>query len=144
MIVDKELLALSDVAKLCETSNSNVSNWRTRDKKFPVPYEETSAGPIWKAEDIVTYLQQKNEYDVISTGNLKTKRMAVIGRARGGKSFLNSRFVKDRMGFQELFCGNNSDKTACPVYVKISEAVALESFIFHSDFNSIYNDDYLY
>ena len=141
MIVDKELLALSDVAKLCETSNSNVSNWRTRDKKFPVPYEETSAGPIWKAEDIVTYLQQKNEYDVISTGNLKTKRMAVIGRARGGKSFLNSRFVKDRMGFQELFCGNNSDKTACPVYVKISEAVALESFIFHSDFNSIYNDE---
>lgn len=141
MIVDKELMALSDVAKLCETSNSNVSNWRNRDPKFPAPYEDTSAGPIWKAEDIVNYLQQKNEYDVISTGNLKTKRIAVIGRARGGKSFLNSRFVKDRMGFQNLYCGNNSDKTACPIYVKISEAVTIESYVFHTDFNTIYHEE---
>ena len=141
MVVDKELLALSDIARLCDTSSSNVSNWRNRDKRFPVPYTETSAGPIWKAEDIMTYLQLKNEYDVISTGNLKTKRIAVIGRARGGKSFLNSRFVKDRKGFQELYCGNNSDKTACPIYVKISEAVTIESYIFHTDFNTIYHED---
>lgn len=52
MVVDMELMALSDVAKLCGTSNSNVSNWRARDSKFPVPYTETSAGPIWKSEDI--------------------------------------------------------------------------------------------
>ena len=44
MVVDMELMALSDVAKLCGTSNSNVSNWRARDS--------TSAGPIWKSEDI--------------------------------------------------------------------------------------------
>lgn len=141
MIVDKELLALSDIAKLCDTSNSNVSNWRRRDKRFPMPYIETAAGPIWKAEDITTYLWQKNEYDAISTGNLATKTMAVIGRARGGKSFFNSRFVKDRMGFQKLFCGNSSDKTACPIYVKISEAVAVETFVFHTDFNTIYHDE---
>ena len=59
MIIEKELLALSDVAKLCGTSNSNVSNWRTRDSKFPIPYTDTSAGPIWKADDIITYLQKK-------------------------------------------------------------------------------------
>lgn len=141
MVVDKELLALSDIAKLCDTSNSNVSNWRKRDKRFPVPYAETAAGPIWKAEDIAAYLRQKNEYDVISTGNLTTKTMAVIGRARGGKSFFNSRFVKDRMGFQELFCGNSSDKTACPIYVRISEVVAVETFVFHTDFNTIYHDE---
>lgn len=141
MIVEKELLALSDVARLCGTSNSNVSNWRTRDNKFPTPYTETSAGPIWKAEDIVSYLQQKNEYDVISTGNLKSKRVAVIGRARGGKSFLSSRFVQDKTRFIELFCGNNSDKTACPIYVKISEVITLESYVFHTDFNTIYHDE---
>lgn len=143
MIVEKELLALSDVAKLCGTSNSNVSNWRTRDPKFPAPYTETSAGPIWKAEDIVTYLQKKldDEYDVISTGNMSSKRMAVIGRARGGKSFFNSRFVFDRTGFVDLFCGNNSDKTACPIYIKISEYITLENFVFHTDFNSIYQAD---
>lgn len=141
MIVEKDLLALSDVAKLCGTSNSNVSNWRSRDAKFPAPYAETSSGPIWKSEDIVMYLQRKfdDEYDVISTGNLSSKRVAVIGRARGGKSFFNSRFVFDRTGFVKLFCGNNSDKTTCPIYIKISEYITLESYIFHSDFNSIYS-----
>ncbi|UPW83552.1 hypothetical protein [Lysinibacillus sp. Ag94] len=140
MIVEKELLGLSDVAKLCGTSNSNISNWRSRDSKFPTPYTNTSAGPIWKAEDIVTYLQKKfkDEYDVISTGKISSKRMAIIGRARGGKSFLISRFVFDRNGYVNLFCGNNSDKTACPIYIKISEYVTLESFVFHTDFNSMY------
>ncbi len=140
MIIEKELLGLSDVAKLCGTSNSNISNWRSRDSKFPTPYTDTSAGPIWKAEDIVEYLKRKfkDEYDVISTGKISSKRMAIIGRARGGKSFVNSRFVFDRNGFVNLFCGNNSDKTACPIFIKISEYVTLESFVFHTDFNSIY------
>lgn len=140
MIIEKELLALSDVAKLCGTSNSNVSNWRTRDAKFPTPYADTSAGPIWKADDIVAYLKKKfdDEYDVISAGNMSSKRIAIIGRARGGKSFFNSRFVFERTGFVNLFCGNNSDKTACPIYIKISEYITLENFIFHTDFNSIY------
>ncbi|QCT04861.1 hypothetical protein E6C60_4156 [Paenibacillus algicola] len=143
MIIEKDLLALSDVAKLCGTSNSNVSNWRTRDSSFPEPYNETSAGPIWKAEDIVTYLQKKfgDGYDVISTGNMSSKRMAIIGRARGGKSFFNSRFVYDRTGFVYLFCGNSADKTACPIYIKISEYITLEYYVFHSDFNSIYLAD---
>ena len=141
MIIDQELLSLSDVAKVCGTTNNNISNWRKRDKRFPTPYAETSAGPIWKAEDITTYLQQKKEYDVISTGNLKTKRIAMLGRAKGGKSFFISRFVKDRMGFQRLYCGNNSDKTLCPIYVKISEAVVVENYIFHTDFNTIYHND---
>lgn len=143
MIIEKDLLALSDVAKLCGTSNSNVSNWRTRDLNFPDPFTETSAGPIWKAEDIVTYLQKKFDdgYDVISTGNMSSKRMAIIGRARGGKSFFNSRFVSDRTGFVNLFCGNSDDKTACPIYIKVSEYITLEYYVFHTDFNSIYHSD---
>ena len=84
MVIDKELLALSDVANICGTSNSNVSNWRKRDNSFPVPFAETSAGPIWKSEDIVEYLHQKKKYDAISTGNLKTKTISIIGRARSG------------------------------------------------------------
>lgn len=150
MVIEKDILSLKDVAELCGTTNSNVSNWRTRDSKFPAPFTETAAGPVWKAEDIVTYLQKKfkDEYDAIASGNLSSKRVAVIGRARGGKSFFISRFVYDRKGFITLFCGNNKDKTACPIYVKISEYITLESFVFHSNFNSIYsgeeeNDDEL-
>ena len=131
------------MAELCSTTNSNVSNWRTRDSKFPAPFTETAAGPMWKAEDIVTYLQNKfkDEYDAIASGNLLSKRVAVIGRARGGKSFFISRFVYDRKGFITLFCGNNKDKTVCPIYVKISEYITLESFVFHSNFNSIYSGE---
>lgn len=140
MVIQKALLALSDVASLCGTSNSNVSNWRKRDANFPVPFAETSAGPIWKAEDIVEYLRQKNEYDIISTGNLETRTISIIGRARSGKSFLISRLVWDRTGFVKLFCGNNSDKTVCPINIRISESVTLESFVFHTNFNSVYVD----
>ncbi|MEN1990750.1 hypothetical protein [Paenibacillus hubeiensis] len=143
MIIEKDLLALSDVANLCGTSSSNISNWRKRDPSFPDSFIETSAGPIWKAEDIVDYLQKKfdDEYDAIFSGKTVIKRMAVVGRARGGKSFYNSRFVKDRLGFVELFCGNSDDKTSCPINVKISEYYFYESYEFHTDFNSIYTAD---
>lgn len=143
MIIEKDLLALSDVANLCGTSSSNISNWRKRDPSFPDSFIETSAGPIWKAEDIVHYLQQKfdSEYDAVFSGKTVIKRMAIVGRARGGKSFYNSRFVKDRVGFVELFCGNSDDKTSCPINVKISEYYIYESYEFHTDFNSIYSSD---
>lgn len=38
----------------------------------------------------------------------------------------------------QLFCGNSKDKTACPINVRISEQVAEESYVFHSNFNSLY------
>lgn len=143
MVIDKDLIGLSDIANLCDTSNNNVSNWRKRDSKFPEPFSEISGIPIWKTEDILEYLKNKSEieYDVILTGNLSTKRVVIIGRARGGKSFIIALFVNDRAGFMKLFCGNSSDKTACPVHVKISEYVTLESFVFHTDFSSIYQDE---
>ena len=75
MVIDKDLIGLSDIASLCGTSNNNVSNWRKRDSKFPKPFLEISGMPIWKTEDILEYLKNKSEieYDVISTGNLSTK-----------------------------------------------------------------------
>lgn len=143
MVIEKEFLSLKDVADLCGTRNSNVSNWRKRDAKFPTPYTETAAGPLWKSEDLVNYLQGKfNEaYDAIASTNLSYKTIALMGRARVGKSFVISRFVNNRKGYVKLFCGNNKDKTACPIHVKISEHIILESFIFHSNFNSIYNGE---
>lgn len=133
MVADKEELSRSDIAKLCDISNSNVSNGGSGDKSFPATFEEASTAPIGNIEN--------NECNESSKGNLRTKTVAVIGRARGGKSFFCSRFVKDRVGFQNLFCGNSSDKTVCPIYIKISEAVTDEKFVFHTDFKSVYHDD---
>lgn len=143
MVVENDILSLKDVAELCGTSNSNVSNWRTRDPRFPAPFSETAAGPMWKAEDIVTYMKNKfnNDYDAIASGNLSSKRVALTGRARVGKSFIISRFVYDRKNYVTAFCGNNKDKTACPIHVRISEYITLESFSYHSNFNSIYNGE---
>ena len=52
-----------------------------------------------------------------------------------------SRFVDDRTGFVKLFCGNSSDKTACPINIKISDAVSFESYTFHTDFNSKFSKE---
>lgn len=140
MIVKRELLALSDIANLCNTSKNNVSNWRRRWEDFPKPYQETSAGPIWKADGIVPYLNEKLGIDIVATGNLETRRMAVIGRARTGKSFFVSCFVKEKESFTKVFCGDGADETLCTVNVRISESILLESFEFHTDFNAIYRD----
>lgn len=141
MTIEDDLFSLSDIAKLCNTSNTNIWNWRQRDSRFPTPYATTAAGPIWKADDVVAYLKAKfgDEYDVISTGNLSSKRIAIVGRARLGKSFIISRFVADRTGFVELFCGNKDDKTVCPIHVHISEYNAKDEYAFRSDFNSVYS-----
>lgn len=138
MEINKEILTLSDIVDIC---NSEVSNWIESDTSFPKPLKKTPAGSIWKTEDIIDYLYKKEDSNtVISKANLKTKTIAIIGRARSGKSFFNSRFVKDRVGFTKLFCGNNIDKTVCPIHIKISESILLESFSFHTNFNSIYSD----
>lgn len=138
MEINKEVLTLSDIVDIC---NSDVSNWIESDTSFPKPLKKTPAESIWKTEDIIDYLYKKEDSStVISKANLKAKTIAIIGRARSGKSFFNSRFVKDRVGFTKLFCGNNIDKTVCPIYIQVSESTLLENFTFHTDFNSIYNE----
>lgn len=84
----------------------------------------------------------------------KIKTIAIIGRARGGKSFFTSRFVENRVAFTNLFCGNNSDKTVCPVHVRIAEqfinsekkqndeeTVEREGFIFRTDFCKVFDKE---
>ncbi len=84
----------------------------------------------------------------------KIKTIAIIGRARGGKSFFTSRFVENRVAFTNLFCGNNSDKTVCPVHVRIAEqfinsekkqndeeTVERGGFIFRTDFCKVFDKE---
>jgi len=144
MIIEKELLSLKDAAEVCGVKPNTFANWRDRDPKFPLPYMEVGSGPVWKAEDIVTYMNGKYKelmYDMIAINNLSSKKIALMGRARVGKSFIISRFVEDRKSYVLLFCGNSKDKTACPINVRISEQVAVESYVFHSNFNSLYSGE---
>ena len=128
MEINKEVLTLSDIVDIC---NSDVSNWIESDTSFPKPLKKTPAGSIWKTEDIIDYLYKKEDSStVISKANLKTKTIAIIGRARSGKSFFNSRFVKDRVGFTKLFCGNNIDKTVCPNIFKFQSQPFWKTLLF--------------
>lgn len=141
MVIEKELLGLNEVAELCEVSKNVISNWRKRDDNFPRPYQENVSGPIWKSEDIVQYLAYKDAfYDAITSacGYMKTLRIALIGRARDGKTYIISRLVKNRLNYIKLFCGGGEDETFCVVYNTISEDVKIDFFEFHTDFNSIY------
>lgn len=85
-----------------------------------------------------TSMEERAE-NALQLKNPSLKRAAVIGRARGGKSFFISRFVCDKKGFVRLFCGNSKDKTTCPIHVKISEETEKERFYFRSDFNQKYS-----
>lgn len=98
MVIDKELLALSDVANICGTSNSNVSNWRKRDNSFPVPFAETSAGPIWKSEDIVEYLHQKKNMMQYQQEILKRKRFQLLVEHGVENHFLVPGLLWTRLG----------------------------------------------
>ncbi|MGP1434687.1 MAG: hypothetical protein ACTTKP_10465 [Catonella sp.] len=73
------------------TKNISFANWRDRDPKLLLPYMEVGSGPLWKAEDIAAYMNGKNKdskYDMIAINNLSSKKIALIGRARVGKSFI--------------------------------------------------------
>lgn len=142
MVIEKEFLSLKDAAEVCGVKPNTFSNWRDRDPKFPLPYMEVGSGPLWKAEDIIAYMNNKYKEDmcdIVAINNLASKRMALIGRARVGKSFIISRFVENKKEYVGLLCSKGKDKTACPINVRISEQVAVESFVFHSNFNSIYS-----
>lgn len=143
MINEKNLLGLNEVAETCGVSKNVVSNWRIRDDNFPTPYQENKGGPIWKTEDILEYMKAKNAYfDVITsqTGYIRSFRIAFIGRARDGKSYIVSRFAKNRTEYIELFCGGGKDETICVVNNYISESYQFDFLEFHTNFNSIYTE----
>lgn len=87
-IMDIELLGLAEVAALANTKTTVVSNWRTRDSRFPTPVSELRSGPVFDRDSIVKYLRRRGRSmaHVISTINLKSgvgKTTTTVGRVRG-------------------------------------------------------------
>jgi chromosome partitioning protein len=69
----KELLGLSEVAELASVARNVISNWRSRDPRFPRPAADLASGPIFRSDQIERYLtrRRKSMTYVISTINLK-------------------------------------------------------------------------
>jgi len=67
------LLGLAEVADLAGVARNVVSNWRTRDPRFPRPAAELASGPVFRAGQIDRYLarRRRNMAVVVSMINLK-------------------------------------------------------------------------
>jgi chromosome partitioning protein len=67
------LVGLAEVAELAGVSRTVVSNWRTRDSRFPAPVADLRSGPVFDVDQIARYLRRRNKHmaHVISTINLK-------------------------------------------------------------------------
>jgi hypothetical protein len=144
MEIEKELLGLSEVAEIFGVKKSAISNIRKRDETFPDPYEEVLSGPIWKTIDIYNYGIKtgriKKNIILLPTMQGKSKKIAVIGRARTGKSFIVAMFDEDPYMFRRVFCSNGDDKTACAIN-NIFMDIERGFVEFISDFHVIHKSD---
>jgi chromosome partitioning protein len=68
-----QLIGLFEVAEMAGVSKTAVSNWRTRDGRFPKPIADLRSGPVFRADQIRRYLKRRKSHmvNVISTINLK-------------------------------------------------------------------------
>lgn len=142
MIFFKSIIGVAEIAEALNVNKNVVSNWISRDSKFPNPYVKNAAGPLWRAEDIAEYARIRG-YEMVALPETqgKTGKIAVLGRARLGKSFFISILAKNRKEYVMVFCSNGKDKTVCPIQNIFIDAEFKEYFEFHSDFNSIYESE---
>ncbi|MEV6287904.1 AAA family ATPase [Kribbella sp. NPDC051770] len=71
---DRDLLGIYEIAELAGVSRTVVSNWRTRDDRFPSPAADLRSGPVYRAGQIKRYLKRRNRIMAaytIATINLK-------------------------------------------------------------------------
>src|SRR5438552_13898527 len=54
---DGDLLGMTDIARLAGVSRTAVANWRARHSDFPSPAAEPTAGPIFRREDVVHWIE---------------------------------------------------------------------------------------
>jgi len=69
-----ELVGISEIAALTQTSRSAVSNWVTRDRSFPAPVANLACGQIWDKKDIELWLKRNRhlqESDADAKSSLK-------------------------------------------------------------------------
>jgi len=71
--VELDLVGLAEVAEMAGVSRTVVSNWRTRDIRFPQPLADLRSGPVFGRATIQKYLARRanSMTKVIATINLK-------------------------------------------------------------------------
>ena len=150
-----ELLGLYEAAETLKISTSALFSIKKRDpeyKRLPRPIADLKGTPVWLAKDIRQYGVQSGRITEVSfpsveiSGNSKT--IAVVGRAKTGKSFLIGMFLKDSTLYRKMFCGIGDDKTLCNMKIILTLPITLTtvaddyvpSLEFKSNFHTIIED----
>lgn len=71
---DDDLLGIFEIAEMAGVSRTVVSNWRSRDGRFPHPAADLRSGPVYRADQVQRYLKRRNKLmaaHIVSTINLK-------------------------------------------------------------------------
>ncbi len=57
MLLDTDLLGLTDIARLAGVRRNVVANWRDRHSDFPKPAEEPGSGPLFRRDEVAAWLE---------------------------------------------------------------------------------------
>lgn len=56
MVLDADLLGLTDIARLAGVRRNVVANWRDRHADFPQPAEQPGSGPLFRRDEVAAWL----------------------------------------------------------------------------------------
>ncbi|MCI9127573.1 MAG: hypothetical protein HFG28_10310 [Eubacterium sp.] len=125
------LIQAKDISEMTNLSSSDISNRKKRNLDFPVDRNNQKGIPIYFYGDVLKWAYAHNipiygkqiRYRDIQRLQRETMDVALnislIGRARGGKSFIGSYFTENSVFMRQALCGGGSDFTQIPTKINI-------------------------
>lgn len=123
-----------DISEMTGLSSSDISNRKRRNPDFPIDRNEKRGTPIYYYGDVLKWAHahnipiygKKTRYRDIQRLQRESMdsalNVSLIGRARGGKSFIASYFIESSVFMRQALCGGGSDFTQIPTKIVIGEA----------------------
>lgn len=120
-----------DISEMTNLSSSDISNRKRRNPDFPIDRNNEKGTPIYFYGDVLKWAHAHNisiygkqtRYRDIQRLQRETMDVALnislIGRARGGKSFIGSYFIENPVFMRQALCGGGSDFTQIPTKINI-------------------------
>lgn len=120
-----------DISEMTNLSSSDISNRKRRNPDFPIDRNNEKGTPIYFYGDVLKWAHAHNisiygkqtRYRDIQRLQRETMDVALnislIGRARGGKSFIASYFIENSIFMRQALCGGGSDFTQIPTKINI-------------------------
>lgn len=122
-----------DISEMTNLSSSDISNRKKRNADFPIDRNNDKGTPIYFYGDVIKWAHahsipiygKQTRYRDVQRLQRETMDIALnislIGRARGGKSFIGSYFIENPVFMRQALCGGGSDFTQIPTKINITD-----------------------